>query len=152
MALERSAGAVVFHEDEEGSLLFLLLQYGPGHWDFPRGNMEKGESEEDTAVREVREETGLTGLRFVPGFREEVTWYYRREGKTIRKTASYLLAESPYQEVTLSWEHQGYAWLPYEEARKRVTFDNAKRTLRKAHEAATGAVEHPRGGRQTRLL
>jgi len=143
MALERSAGAVVFFRDPDGGIRYLLLQYGPGHWDFPRGNMEKGETELDTAIREVREEANLRDLRIVPGFRDEATWYYRRGGKTIRKTASYLLAESPTTSVTISHEHKGYQWLPFEAARARATFDNARRILEKAQEFLTGERPPP---------
>ena len=57
-AFERSCGAIVFKE-MEGALYVLVIQHGAGHWSFPKGHMEAGESEHETAIREVAEETGI---------------------------------------------------------------------------------------------
>jgi len=67
---ERSAGFVVFTEREDGKRLYLLLHYPSGHWDFPKGHVEEGESEIRAALRELREETGLTDVEVVFGFRD----------------------------------------------------------------------------------
>lgn len=56
---ERSAGAVIFKNTATGRV-YLLLMHNPNHLDFPKGNIERGESEELAALREVKEETGLT--------------------------------------------------------------------------------------------
>lgn len=85
MPKEVSAGAVIFRRD--GEIKYLLLQYEMGHWDFPRGAIERGEEEKETVQREVREETNIADLKFMPGFREKISWFYRKEGKTIYKEA-----------------------------------------------------------------
>ncbi|MCX6798480.1 MAG: NUDIX domain-containing protein, partial [Candidatus Diapherotrites archaeon] len=69
MPHELSIGAVLFKRDSREPL-FLLLHYAAGHWDFPKGHVEKGETERETLLREVREETGLIDVQLLQGFRE----------------------------------------------------------------------------------
>ena len=134
---ERSAGAVVYYPEKEP--LYLLLHYPGGHWDFPKGNIEAGETEEQAALREIKEETGLE-VRLVPGFREVITYFYVRGGKRVRKSVTYFLAEAPSVEVSLSWEHRGYKWLRYPDALLRLTFDSTRRVLAKAHRYLTSLL------------
>ena len=69
MIEETSAGIVLFRK-EESKILFLLLHYPSGHWDFVKGKMEQGESTHQTAVRETKEETGITDITFIENFEE----------------------------------------------------------------------------------
>ncbi|MBI2659617.1 NUDIX domain-containing protein [Candidatus Woesearchaeota archaeon] len=131
MPKEKSCGAVVFKRYKDG-IKYLLLHYESGHWDFPKGNQEKNEKEEQTALREIKEETGLENVEFVDGFRETVTYYYKRDNETIFKEVAFFLAQSATDEVTISKEHIGYAWLNYGHALKKLTFSNAKELLKKA--------------------
>jgi bis(5'-nucleosidyl)-tetraphosphatase len=130
---ERSAGAVVFRGSAHEGRSYLLL-LNAGHWDFPKGNREKGETELQTVLREVAEETGFTGISIVPGFRRVIEYYYRREGKNVHKQVVYLLAQTPVGEVRISKEHQGFGWFRYEEAVQRASFDNSKMILADAEE------------------
>jgi 8-oxo-dGTP pyrophosphatase MutT (NUDIX family) len=112
---------------------YLLLHYEAGHWDFVKGNVELNESEKDTVIRELQEETGIVDARFFEGFREKIEYFYRRQGTTIHKEVIFLLAETHTEKVTLSFEHVGYAWLNYQNALEKLTFQNAKDVLQKAH-------------------
>jgi len=135
---ERSAGAVVYRNGDEGRI-YLLLQ-NAGRWDFPKGGVEKGESEVDTVMREVEEETGLTDLEIVPGFRKVIEYFYRRNGKNIHKQVTYLLGETKEERVKISFEHQGFGWFPYGEALDRASYDNSKVTLKEAEQFLLGSV------------
>jgi len=130
---ETSAGAVIFRMDG-GKSRFLLLHYGTGHWDFVKGHVEGSESEEETMLREAKEESGLTDLKIVPGFREKISYFYKKDGKPIPKDVIYLLAETKASEsdVRLSFEHSGYEWLGFEDAVKKVRYSNSKEVLKKA--------------------
>lgn len=128
---ERSAGAVVFREAESDGRLFLLL-LSSGRWDFPKGNREKGETELQTAFREVGEETGLTQISVVPGFRRVIEYNYHRNGRNIHKQVVYLLASTKDHEVRISDEHQGFGWFPYGEALQRASYENSKVILLEA--------------------
>jgi 8-oxo-dGTP pyrophosphatase MutT (NUDIX family) len=68
MINEKSCGAVVYAKNPE--LKYLLLQYEAGHWDFVKGNVEEGETEKETTLRELREETGIADAQFIEGFKE----------------------------------------------------------------------------------
>ena len=113
---------------------YLLLHYEAGHWDFVKGNVELNESEKDTVIRELQEETGIADAKFIEGFREKVEYFYRRQGATIRKEVVFFLIETRTEKIELSYEHVGYAWLNHQRALERLTFKNAKDVLQKAHE------------------
>ena len=131
MEHEKSCGAVIFRVGN--ATKYLLLHYEAGHWDFVKGHAEKGESEEETVRREILEETGLKNNRFLSDFRERIGYFYRRRGRTVSKEVIFYLVESLEEEaVKISGEHVGYEWLPYREALERLTYKNAKETLRKA--------------------
>jgi 8-oxo-dGTP pyrophosphatase MutT (NUDIX family) len=130
MPYEKSAGAVVFRENHEPE--YLLLHYKGGHWDFVKGNIEEGETEQETVLRELREETGITEGEFLEGFRETINYVYRRKRQVYYKEVVFYLLRTWQKNVKISYEHQGYDWLPYEKALERLTFKNAKQVLQKA--------------------
>lgn len=128
---EKSCGAVVYSKNSEVN--YLLLQYEAGHWDFVKGNIEQGENEKDTTIRELREETGIVDAQFIEGFREKIAYFYKRQGATIYKEVIFFLMETKSTKVKLSFEHVGFEWLPYERAMEKLTFKNARDVLQKAH-------------------
>ena len=131
MLHEKSCGAVVFSKNAQVS--YLLLQYEAGHWDFVKGNVEPNESETDTVLRELREETAIAATQMVEGFRERIQYFYRRQGETIQKEVVFYLIQANTEKVELSFEHVGYAWLDYAHALEKLTFKNAKDVLQKAN-------------------
>ncbi|MCL7387597.1 MAG: NUDIX domain-containing protein [Thaumarchaeota archaeon] len=133
MLHERSAGAVVFY-CEGKCIEYLLLLYGAGHWDFPKGNIEEGEEEVETVRREIFEETGIKNIAFVSGFRHEIRYFYRKMGDVVNKKVVFYLVRSYEKEVRLSSEHKDYVWLDYENSLKRLTYNTAKETLIRAHD------------------
>jgi len=132
MPSEKSCGAVIFKENDARK--YLLLHYEGGHWDFVKGHVEKDETERETVLRETQEEVGITDLSFVEGYRQPISYYYRRAGKTVFKEVVFYLLESKVDAVRLSREHVGFDWLKFERAYERLTYKNAKDTLRKAHD------------------
>ena len=136
---EKSCGLVIFRNPTTQGLgaptdrrLYLLLHYEENHWDFPKGHVEEGESEHETAIRETEEETGISDLEFVFGFREPIEYFYKRDGKNMHKEVIFFLARTDSDEVQLSREHVGFEWLPYDEALERLTYKTAKEILQKA--------------------
>jgi 8-oxo-dGTP pyrophosphatase MutT (NUDIX family) len=129
---EKSCGAVVFLKSSE--VKYLLLRYGAGHWDFVKGNVEPNESEKETVIRELQEETGIVNAQFIDNFKEKIEYFYRRQGATIHKEVIFFLIETHTEKVKLSFEHVGYTWLNYQHAMKKLTFQNAKNVLQNAHE------------------
>ena len=143
---EKSVGAVIFRRAKFGSrdaVLYLILHYhqNDDYWEFPRGGMEAGESEMQTALREIREETGLkqADLRFVPGFRAAIHYWYVLKGTRRSKDAVYFLAETKNDSVMLSPEHLGFTWAEYDDAMKLFKFDNARNVLKQARDFLSGS-------------
>ncbi len=132
MPKERSAGAIIFRQF--GKILYLLLKYThkTTYWDFPKGNIEEGENEEQTARREIKEETALEEIKFQPGFKEKISYFYRRDGQTIFKEVIYFLVESHKAEIKISEEHVGYEWVDFDTATHRLK-ENSREVLEKAH-------------------
>lgn len=149
MAQEISIGVVLFghqpiDEDEVGNeggfgqgpvRTYLLLRHPQGHWDFPKGHVEPGESPRETAGRELSEETGLDPARlvWVEGFQETVVYSYTPpEGDSRSKKVHYLAARTDegFHRVRLSSEHIQWAWLAFPEALARLTFASSRKVLR----------------------
>lgn len=137
MARERSAGAVVFRRTAEDppAPIYLLLQYAAGHWGFPKGHIEAGETEVDAAQREIEEETGILMHRqtFHFGFKDTNDYAFHRGRERVEKEVVLYIVETGDEPVQLSREHKDHAWLTFVEAEKRLSFDNTRETLRRAH-------------------
>jgi bis(5'-nucleosidyl)-tetraphosphatase len=118
---------------KNGEVKYLLLHYAAGHWGFVKGHIEPNESEKDTVKRELEEETKITNAEFVEKFRQAINYFFKRDGKTIYKEVAYFLVQAKDRKVELSYEHKGYEWLSYEKAVRKLTFENARKVLRKAH-------------------
>ncbi|MEM0381967.1 MAG: NUDIX domain-containing protein [Nitrososphaerota archaeon] len=128
MKTKRSSGAVIFN-DSIGENYYLVLLYGGGHWDFPKGGIEEGESEIETALREIREETSIKNVQIIEGFKRVITYTYKSDNDTVYKTVTFFLGRTDEFQVTLSREHKAYAWLKYLDALNQLTFRTAKQVL-----------------------
>ena len=132
--MEKSSGVVLFNSDK-----FLLLQHinedsrVDGHWDFPKGHVELGEEEIDTALRELKEETKIEDVDIIPSFKQFINYNISKDTLSVSKKVIFFLAETKVWDVSLSSEHQNFVWLNFEEAIERLTYDNAKNILKEAH-------------------
>ena len=137
MKKEFSAGIIVYVTkviNDVPTRLYLLLQYPRGYWDLAKGKLEEGETNEQAALRELKEETGLDA-RLDEGFKKALYYNFRNpQGRLIEKRVIFFTGEASSQDVTLSHEHKGYCWLPYEEALQELTYLNARNLLTAAHE------------------
>ena len=131
MIEETSAGIVIFRK-ENSKILFLLLHYPSGHWDFVKGKIEENETIHKTAIREAEEETGITDITFIENFEEWIEYNFQYQGELIHKKVVFFLAETRTKEVKISHEHQNYTWMDYTTAMEKTTFDNAKTVLTRA--------------------
>ena len=131
MIEETSAGIVLFRK-VDSKILFLLLHYPSGHWDFIKGKMEKGESTHETAIREAKEETGITDIIFLENFEEWIKYDFQYQGELVHKKVVFFLAETKTKEIMISHEHLDYTWMDYNTSMEKTTFENAKTVLTRA--------------------
>ena len=128
--METSCGIVLVNYD-----LILILQYPQGHWDLPKGHIEeKDTNHKETALRELKEETGISKISWVDGFSKNTEYSFMKKGKKINKTVWWLLAKTSEIEVNLSREHQNYMWLDWDSAINQVTHDLTKSVISNAQE------------------
>lgn len=132
------AGFVVYRRTHEG-IKFLLLYRRGTYWNFPKGHFEPGENSIDTALREVREETGLhkSDLRIIHGFRAYERFYFRVGKQGIYDTVILYLAETRRADIRiLPREHSGFAWFTYPDALKALgnKYESTKKVLKQAND------------------
>jgi 8-oxo-dGTP pyrophosphatase MutT (NUDIX family) len=139
MREQKSTGIVLFRNDS-GKNEFLLLNYPQGHWDFIKGKVEEGETPHETALRETKEETGISDIEFIDGFEESVEYDFRFKKEDIHKTVVFFLAKTNEKKISLSHEHNDFVWLEYDDALKKTTFRNAKNVLSKTNEFLLNTV------------
>lgn len=127
-----SSGAIVYRETND-ERQYLVLKSRANDWEFPKGGIEGSEELQQTAIREVKEETGINELRLIDGFREDYDYIFRApNGDTIHKEVHLFIAEALDDNVRLSKEHSDLQWRNYEEALNTLTHDGPKEALKKA--------------------
>ena len=129
MIKEKSCGAVVFKKIKN-DIYILLIKHNVGHWSFPKGHVEENETEEETAIREIKEETNLdvildNNFRFV-------NTYSRRENSI--KDVVYFVGYPMNEEFKPQEEISNIGWYKEVDAYNKITYDNDKEVLRKAIE------------------
>ncbi|MDD5920572.1 MAG: NUDIX domain-containing protein [Oscillospiraceae bacterium] len=131
MKREKSCGAVVYRYNNDVLELLLIRHRFGGHWSFPKGHVEEGENEFQTALREVKEETNLS-IRLRDGFRESVEYFPK---PYIKKQVVYFLGlslgDTPKRQEE---EISELRWVPIDDAERMVTFANDKNLISRSRE------------------
>ena len=134
--MEKSAGVILFRQ-KKGKREYLLLKYHHKviFWSFAKGKIETGEKEVETALREVKEETGLRKIKLMPALKEKTSYFKTVDGKKVYKEVIWFLGKvEDTEEGKVSWEHEELGWFSYREAWQKVKFKDDKELLRKAEE------------------
>lgn len=136
----KAAGGIVWREDQDtGEPEFLLLLHKHGkYWSFPKGRRNKGESDIETARREIREETGIENFTLMQRggqlINDTVRYFVRRGKSFIPKEVRYFLVKfSKRVEINLSREHIAYKWLKFDDAISNLSHNNSKELLTKVY-------------------
>ncbi|MCD6086017.1 DUF4147 domain-containing protein [bacterium] len=140
MKREFSAGTILFREEKDKRFYF-LIEDSRGNWGFPKGNLEKGESSLEAALRETKEETGLKEIEIFPGFRKSVNYFYNpgaynqeKKKEKIFKTVVFFLAKTSEKKFKLSFESKNGGWFSFQDSLKKLKFANYQKILQEAEE------------------
>ena len=131
-----SSGGVIFRKTSTNGFEIALVAVKRGSiWCLPKGIVEKGESQEETSVREVREETGLSG-RVIGKIGNISYWYFiKEENAKCRKTVHfYLLEYLDGSTLDHNWEVDNAVWFSLDEAVERVSYQGDRNIVKKAKE------------------
>lgn len=129
---EKSCGAIIFYKTKQNTKILLVKNNKGRYWSFPKGHVEYGENEQQTAIREIKEETGLDVVIY-DGFREISE--YCPFGK-IRKRVVFFLAQAFTDNVKIQEEEiDSYIWVDLQQARKLCSYENDLRIIEKAETA-----------------
>ncbi len=131
MEKETSYGIIPIRFEKHEQQLF-LVRHQAGHWSFPKGHPNKNETIHDTATRELKEETGLHIVRFLPSPSIEEKYTCKKDGKLHDKTVTYFLAEVEGEILLQTEEIAEGKWVSFEEALKLITFKAGRRVCNKA--------------------
>lgn len=133
---EKSCGAVVYNKNESGIIEYLLIKHkNGGHWSFPKGHMEAGETEVETAVREISEETGLK-VKIDQNFRFEMK--YSPKPRILKKVV-YFVAETKTREIVCQIEEViDSMWVEYESASQKLIHSESIKLLLEAKKYIEG--------------
>ncbi len=126
-----SAGGVVYRWDKEKPLFLLLGSNKRGVWCLPKGLIEADEDEVITAMREVREETGVSRVK-IKGKIGLIKYQFGFHTKTYDKTVHFFLFETDQADSKVGSEHDFMEWMPYEKAFETLSYPNEKEVLSKA--------------------
>ena len=133
----KSSGAIVY-KVEGNEIKYLLIMLIRGNWGFPKGHFEGEETEKETAVREIFEETGLN-VKFHDDFRETIQYF---PAPFIFKTVIYFLAEAVTDNVKIQTDEVAeYRWVTYDEAAKLITYRLQKKILKKANDMLSNELK-----------
>ena len=136
---ETSAGGVVFRIDG-AEPVYLLIRDSYQNWGFPKGHLEKGEEPAAAALREVREETGLSAIELRAPV-DTIDWHFRFRGRIIHKVCHFFLMEA-YDGATKPQRAEGITackWARYGDATRLLSYENARGVLARAHALHSGA-------------
>lgn len=131
MRREISAGGVVYNTKTKK---LLLIKDSYGRWSLPKGLIDKGETVEQAALREVEEETGLKNLKIIKKL-GSIKYIYTLKGQKIFKIVTFFLMETDRIRLKPQWEIQGAKWFKPKEALEKIGYANSKSILRAALKA-----------------
>ena len=129
MTYEKSCGGIVYRKFYGNTEILLIKHIKSGYWSFPKGHVENGETEEETAKREIKEETGID-VYIDSGFRETVTYSPRKDAK---KEVVYFVARAKNYDYTPQLEEiSEIRWVGIGQAHNLLVYDNDKLIVNKA--------------------
>ena len=122
---EPTSGGVIFRRDKDGVVEILLIQDGKDRWTIPKGHIEEGETAEQTTIREIGEEAGLTNIE-VYGWLGKINFRYRRVDKLVLMTTQIYLVKALGDTDAIQKEEwmNGIRWFKFNDALDAIEYED----------------------------
>ena len=122
---EPTSGGVIFRRDKDGGVEILLIQDGKDRWTIPKGHIEEGETAEQTTIREIGEEAGLTNIE-VYGWLGKINFRYRRVDKLVLMTTQIYLVKALGDTDAIQKEEwmNGIRWFKFNDALDAIEYED----------------------------
>ena len=124
---EKSCGCIII---EDGKVL--LVKHNAGHWDFPKGHMEEGETEEQTAIREVKEETNIDVI--IPDINKKYVIHYSPKLGVVKEVVFFIASKKDGEEKRQEKEIEKVDWIELNKAVELITYESSKKIMAKVIE------------------
>ena len=128
----KAAGAICYLPDGKKTYFLILRSAKTGEWGPPKGHSEEGETELETAVRELYEEAGVRRVSFTPGFREILKYTVEKKSKTLNKEVALYLCKLDDDDVRISPEHTEAHFATLDEIEQLVPHEDLREVFRRA--------------------
>lgn len=138
---DKSVGVMPIQKTDNG-FLFLIIQHAEGHWGFPKGHPDPGETETETSLRELREETEITECRLIDDFKYVQNYSFEKDGAQVIKEVVFSIGLVESTEVQIDRDEIiDFRWLPYKQALEQLSFDENHTMLKVAFEFLSKKVK-----------
>ncbi len=139
MKRQFSAGGVVYKKEGNKTLWLLIQPKDTSRWQFPKGWIEEGETTQGTALREIKEETGIIG-EIIEKI-DSSSWWFVEDGEKVFKTTTYFLVKAKRDTGQFDEkEIERAIWFSFDEAKEKLTFDSTKKILEQAKKILDGRL------------
>lgn len=134
MILDKSVGIIPVRRDDN-DFLFLLVHQVLGHWAFPKGHPNPEETELETALRELREETGIKESKIVDDFKYTQQYSFEEGAELVDKEVVFFIGFVGDEKIqVMEDEIQAFEWLSFDKCMERLTYDNSRAMLKTAYQ------------------
>ena len=139
MKRQFSAGGVVYKKEGSETLWLLIQPKDTSRWQFPKGWIEESETTQGTALREIKEETGIIG-EIIEKI-DSSSWWFVEDGEKVFKTTTYFLVKAKRDTGQFDEkEIERAIWFSFDEAKEKLTFDSTKKILEQAKKILDGRL------------
>lgn len=133
------SSGIIPYRDTKDEIEYLVIKSRTSDWEFPKGTVEKGEELQQTALREMAEETGISDVKIIDGFRKDYNYRFTVDGGVINKTVHLFIGHCFDSSVSLSKEHTDYQWRRFNTAKNTLTHSSTTKILKSADSHITSS-------------
>jgi 8-oxo-dGTP pyrophosphatase MutT (NUDIX family) len=130
--IEAESSGIIPFRNTRNKREYLVLKSRTNDWEFPKGSIESDEELQQTALRELEEETAITSLKIIDGFKKDYAYKFENDGEIVHKKVNLFIGHSYEASADLSNEHYDHQWRTFDQAISTLSHNSIKQILKKA--------------------